>query len=406
MKQLDWPLMENSIDADQKNAMIEFIKGTDRFTNGEKVRNFEEQWASWEGTNYALFVNSGGSANLLLLDAVADAYFRNKDRTWKTGKPPRVLVPACTWGTTIAPLIQLGYDIEYCDIDLETYSFDEENMQRIKQTPLVGDNFPKDNPIDIVWITHLLGSPSNINRIRNIFPDAIILEDCCESHGATFEGQKVGTFGQGSTFSFYFGHHLTAIEGGMVCTDSKTLYDLMRMKRSHGLAREATPSSFKKIKEKYSHLDERFLFPTVGYNLRNVEINAVVGMEQLKHLNHWIKLRKKNLKYFNQILSQYGNEFYKVGEEGNSSFALAFVCKDREKKRKLEEHLSNHGVETRPFLVGNITRQPFINYPQPEYFKNAEFVHNNAFYIGNNQFITETKLEQLNKHVAKIYGHV
>jgi len=397
MKQLDWPLMKNSINADQKNAMVEFIKGTDRFTNGEKVKKFEEQWAAWEGTNYALFVNSGGSANLLLLDAIADAYFRNEDRTWKAGRPPSVLVPACTWGTTIAPLIQVGYDIEYCDIDLETYSFDQENMERIKRE--------RNTPIDIVWITHLLGSPSNINRIRSIFYNAMILEDCCESHGATFEGQKVGTFGQGSTFSFYFGHHLTAIEGGMVCTDSEALYDLMRMKRSHGLAREATPASFKKIQEKYPHLDERFLFPTVGYNLRNVEINAVVGMEQLKHLNHWIKLRKRNLKYFNQILSQYGDEFYKVGESGNSSFALAFVCKDREKKIQLEEHLSNHGVETRPFLVGNITRQPFINHPNPESFKNAEFVHNNAFYIGNNQFITENKLEKLHDHVAEIYGH-
>ena len=397
MKQLDWPLMKNSINADQKNAMVEFIKGTDRFTNGEKVKKFEEQWAAWEGTNYALFVNSGGSANLLLLDAIADAYFRNEDRTWKAGRPPSVLVPACTWGTTIAPLIQVGYDIEYCDIDLETYSFDQENMERIKRE--------RNTPIDIVWITHLLGSPSNINRIRSIFYNAMILEDCCESHGATFEGQKVGTFGQGSTFSFYFGHHLTAIEGGMVCTDSEALYDLMRMKRSHGLAREATPASFKKIQEKYPHLDERFLFPTVGYNLRNVEINAVVGMEQLKHLNHWIKLRKRNLKYFNQILSQYGDEFYKVGEAGNSSFALAFVCKDREKKIQLEEHLSNHGVETRPFLVGNITRQPFINHPNPESFKNAEFVHNNAFYIGNNQFITENKLEKLHDHVAEIYGH-
>ena len=191
----------------------------------------------------------------------------------------------------------------------------------------------------------------------------------------------------------------------MVCTDSEALYDLMRMKRSHGLAREATPASFKKIQEKYPHLDERFLFPTVGYNLRNVEINAVVGMEQLKHLNHWIKLRKRNLKYFNQILSQYGDEFYKVGEAGNSSFALAFVCKDRENKIQLEEHLSNHGVETRPFLVGNITRQPFINHPNPESFKNAEFVHNNAFYIGNNQFIIPWRLEKLHDHVAELYGH-
>ena len=394
-KNLDWPLMKNSINATQKNAMIKFIKGTDRFTNGEKVKEFEEQWAAWQGTNYSLFVNSGGSANLLLLDAIADAFFRNKDRSWKAGTPPRVLVPACTWGTTIAPLMQVGYEIVYCDIDLQTYSFNQANMKRIADQ--------SNDPIDIVWITHLLGSPSNINRIKSIFYNAMILEDCCESHGATFEGQKVGTFGEGSTFSFYFGHHMTAIEGGMVCTNSETLYDLMRMKRSHGLAREATPNSFNEIKQEYPHLDERFLFPTVGYNLRNVEINAVVGMEQLKHLDDWIKLRKRNLKYFNEILSQYGDEFFKVKEEGNSSFALAFVCKDAERKRQLEDHLFNKGVETRPFLVGNITRQPFINHPHPESFRNAEFVHNNAFYIGNNQFITEDKLEQLSKHIAEIY---
>mgnify|MGYP003148772753 FL=1 len=231
----------------------------------------------------------------------------------------------------------------------------------------------------------------------------MILEDCCESHGATFEGQKVGTFGEGSTFSFYFGHHMTAIEGGMVCTNSESLYDLMRMKRSHGLAREATPKTFKYIHHEHPHLDKRFLFPTVGYNLRNVEINAVVGMEQLKHLDHWIELRKRNLKAFNKILSKYGDEFYRVGEGGNSSFALAFVCKDAERKRQLEDHLADQGVETRPFLVGNITRQPFINHPNPELFKNAEFLHNNAFYIGNNQFITQTQLKQLGKYINDVY---
>ena len=394
-KNLDWPLMKNSINATQKNAMIKFIKGTDRFTNGEKVREFEDQWAAWQGTKYSLFVNSGGSANLLLLDAIADAFFRNKDRSWKAGRPPKVLVPACTWGTTIAPLMQVGYEIVYCDIDLQTYSFNQANMKRIADQ--------SNDPIDIVWITHLLGSPSNINRIKSIFYNAMILEDCCESHGATFEGQKVGTFGEGSTFSFYFGHHMTAIEGGMVCTNSESLYDLMRMKRSHGLAREATPKTFESIHKEYPHLDKRFLFPTVGYNLRNVEINAVVGMEQLKHLDHWIELRKRNLKVFNKILSKYGDEFYRVGENGNSSFALAFVCKDAERKRQLEDHLADQGVETRPFLVGNITRQPFINHPNPESFKNADFVHNNAFYIGNNQFITKTQLEQLGNYINDVY---
>jgi CDP-6-deoxy-D-xylo-4-hexulose-3-dehydrase len=395
---LNWPLMQNSITSQQKKAMIEFIKETDRFTNGVKIKEFEEKWAAWVGTKHALFVNSGGSANLLLLDAIADLHFRSKAlryeyhyRSWLSGKPPTVLVPACTWGTTVAPLIQIGYKIEYCDIDLQTYSFDEEHMKKIKD-------------VDIVWITHLLGSPSNIDRIKSIFPNAMILEDCCESHGATFKEQKVGTFGEGSTFSFYFGHHLTAVEGGMICTDDSDLYDLMKMKRSHGLAREATPDTFKSLKKQYSHLDERFLFPTIGYNLRNVEINAIVGMKQLEYLNKWINMRKLNLHAFNKILEKYGDEFYPVEEEGNSSFALAFVCKDRTKKEKLEELLTLEGVETRPFLVGNITRQPFINHPNPESFKNAEFLHTNAFYIGNNQFITPDEMEELGVYIEKVYN--
>ena len=322
---VDWPLMKNSIGQKEKQAMIDFINGDNRFTNGDKVRDFEKQWADWVGTHYALFVNSGGSANLLLLDAIAEVYYENTKRKWKDNKKPVVLVPACTWGTTIAPLIQLGYDIEYCDIDLETYSFCKKQMKTIK------DN----KEIDIVWITHLLGSPSNIDRIKEFFPDAMILEDCCESHGATFKNKKVGTFGEGSTFSFYFGHHMTAIEGGMVCTDNEFLYDIMRMKRSHGLAREASPFFFNKILKMFPHLDERFLFPTVGYNLRNVEINAVIGLEQLPCLDEWIEIRKYNLRLFNIMLGGYKDAFYPVKEEGNSSFALAFVFKNRSKKKKL-----------------------------------------------------------------------
>ena len=404
MINLDWPLMKNSICDHQKKVMTDFINGDNRFTNGERVREFEGRWAEWMGTEEAVFVNSGGSANLLLLDAVAELFFKeyprvsfkrraNTELSYKN-LPMRVLVPSCTWGTTIAPLMQVGYDIEYCDIDLDTYSFCRDNMLRIRES--------KD--IDVVWITHLLGSPSNIELIKNIFPEALILEDCCESHGARFNNQKVGTFGIGSTFSFYFGHHMTTVEGGIVCTNNKDLYELMRMKRSHGLAREASPGVFKTIKDSYPDLDERFLFPTVGYNLRNVEINAVLGLEQLKHLDNWINVRKDNLKMFNKILSKYGDEFRPVKEDGNSSFALPFVCKDKAKKDKLQKHLSDSGVETRPFLVGNIVRQPFISHPTPEAFVNSEFLHNNAFYIGNNQFINKDNMAALEDVIANVYS--
>jgi len=394
---MKWPLMKNSISFDMKKIMSEFIYDDVKFTNGERVKEFEKEWADWVGTDYALYVNSGGSANLLLLDAVMEKYWKD-GKNYKLARPPVVLAPACTWGTTIAPLIQLGYDIRFCDIDLETYSFCEKDMKRIK------DELEKEGKLglDVVWITHLLGSPCNIDKIKKIFPITMILEDCCESHGATFDGQKVGTFGTGSTFSFYFGHHMTTIEGGMINTNDKDLYELMRMKRSHGLARESSPKTFEAISYLYPDLDERFLFPTTGYNLRNQELNAVLGMEQLKELDKWIDIRKNNLTIFNNILRKFTDQFHTVYEEGNSSFALAFVCKDKTFKIELEKHLSKNGIETRPFLVGNILRQPFIKHNNPESFSNAEFLHNNAFYIGNNQFVSDKQLNKLEKLIREI----
>jgi CDP-6-deoxy-D-xylo-4-hexulose-3-dehydrase len=399
---MDWPLMKNSIDEEQKQAMIDFINTTGKFTNGEKVKEFEEKWSEWLGVDYSVYVNSGGSANLLLLNAVAELFFKDKSKktehghnSWVVNSAPRVLVPSCTWGTTIAPLMQCGYDIAYCDIDLNSYSFLRRDMEKIAA---------EDKRIDVVWITHLLGSPSNIDLIKEIFPDAMIIEDCCESHGARWDGQKVGTFGEGSTFSFYFGHHMTTVEGGIVSTNNKDLYELMRMKRSHGLARELSPEAFDKVKKEYPNLDERFLFPTAGYNLRNVEINAVIGMKQLNHLDDWIGIRMANLYLFNLMLLKYGDYFIPPVLEGNSSFAFPFVCKTPELKKGLEEHLAANGIETRPFLVGNILKQPFINHPDAEGFLNAEYLHNNAFYIGNNQYISNEDMRNLELLVAEYFA--
>ena len=402
---MDWPLMKNSIDEEQKQAMIDFINTTGKFTNGEKVKEFEEKWSEWLGVNYSVYVNSGGSANLLLLNAVAEVFFKEEKKknlhgygSWKMNQAPRVLVPSCTRGTTIAPLMQCGYDIEYCDIDLNSYSFLRRDMERIAAGT---------ERIDVVWITHLLGSPCNIDLIKEIFPKAMIIEDCCESHGAYWMGQKVGTFGEGSTFSFYFGHHMTTVEGGIVSTNNKDLYELMRMKRSHGLARELSPETFDEVKKKYPDLDERFLFPTAGYNLRNVEINAVIGLKQLEHLDNWIGIRMANLIIFNKILfdinKDYGDYFIPPVVQGSSSFALPFVCKTPEVKEGLEAHLASNGIETRPFLVGNILRQPFINHPKATEFLNAEYLHSNAFCIGNNQYVTNEDMRNLELLIAEYF---
>ena len=213
MTEFDWPLMKDTLTWSDRFKLAKFVMTADRFTQGKKVEEFEQAWSDWLGVKYSLFVTSGSTANFLLLDAVREMYFKNK-------KKVKVLVPACTWVTNVNPVFQLGMEPVFCDINLDNYSFDIESMEKIA----------KKHKIDIVFITHLLGMPAPVVALRDIFPKAIFIEDVCESHGAEDTlGYKVGTKSSGSTFSFYFGHHMSTIEGGMVCTNDVGLYILMKM---------------------------------------------------------------------------------------------------------------------------------------------------------------------------------
>src|SRR6056300_840234 len=203
-----WPLMQTAITDTDKKAMIDFIQSSDRYTCGNMVKQFEDAWSEWLGCKYSLYVTSGSTANLLLMAAVKDLY--------DIPNGSKVLVPACTCVTNVAPVFQVGLEPVFCDVDLERYSFD------INSLP--------DEDIKIVFITHLLGLNAPVEKLKEKYPDAIFLEDICESHGLKdSQGKKRGCE-TGSTFSFYYGHHMTTIEGGMVCTDNDDLYELMRLK--------------------------------------------------------------------------------------------------------------------------------------------------------------------------------
>ena len=228
-KLMYWPLMEETITLKDRLKMASFVLTSSRLTNGPKVREFEEKWSQWLGVKHSLYVSSGSTANSLLVSSMKE-HFGLKDGD-------KVLVPACTWVTNIAPVIQAGLEPIFCDINLDNYSFDEEELKYIaEQHP----------DIKAVFITHLIGLSSDVEKVKEIFPNALIMEDVCESHGVEGPNGKRGRDSVGSTFSFYFGHHITTIEGGMVCTNNSDLYQLMRMKRSHGMAREASPELFKK----------------------------------------------------------------------------------------------------------------------------------------------------------------
>lgn len=382
-----WPLMKDCITEEDKSEMINFIQTAGRFTNGPKVKEFEKAWSEWLGVKHSVFVSSGSTANLLLVAAIKEKY------NLKDGD--KVIVPAITWVTNISPVMQLGLQPVFCDVDPKTFSFNEEYLRQIAE---------KHDDIKAVFISHLFGIPADVDLYKSIFPNAVFIEDVCESHGAEYNGQKCGTLTEGSTFSFYFGHHMTTIEGGFVCTNDTDLYNLMLMKRSHGMARESL--QWEDYKKQYPNIHPMFMFITDGYNLRSMELNAVLGLSQLKNLTENNDVRKVNFRRFLDLVSTREdiliNEY---NEEGNSSFCLPFICKTPEIKKELESYLSENKVETRPLCSGNLLRQPFLirneNTPSPDDFPYAEFLHEHGFFIGNNHMITERDWLQLEKLIKE-----
>ncbi len=363
-----WPLMQSAITDTDKNTMIDFIHSSDRYTCGPKVKQFEDAWSEWLGCTYSLYVTSGSTANLLLMATVKELY--------DIPNGSKVLVPACTWVTNVSPVFQVGLEPVFCDVDLKTYSFDLDSLP--------------DEDIRIVFVTHLLGLNAPLEKLKEKYPNAIFLEDICESHGVKGPGgEKRGSVGTGSTFSFYYGHHMTTIEGGIISTDNELLYELMKIKRSHGMARLLSPKYYEDAINKYPKIDPSFLFLTDGYNFRNTELNAVLGIEQLKRLNTTIEIRRENFKCFMEHLDP--ELFYiPFDDPGNSSFAFPFVCKKPEDMPKLKAIFAELGVECRPIVSGNLLLHPFLEkWKDSVDVPNANILNYNGVYIGNNQFITK-----------------
>jgi len=388
MKQLRWPLMKNAVTWSDKYKMVKFLLTSDRYTNGPRVREFEAQWAQWVGSKHALMVSSGSTANSLIMAAVKEKYgLKDGDK---------VLVPACTWVTNISPVFQLGFKPIFCDVNLQNFSFDIEHMKEIKQ---------KHPDIKIVFVTHLLGFPADNDLYKEIFPDAIILDDVCESHGCLdIDGYKVGANSIAASFSFYFGHHMTTIEGGMVNVNDSELYELMRMKRSHGLARES--GNLKKYADQYPEIHPQFLFMTDGYNFRSSDFNAVLGLSQLTRLDDMIDHRRKNFKEFVKIMDNHKDKFYPVDHNiHNSNFAFPFICKDPELTKKMKKVFDDNGVEHRPIVGGNLLRQPFLKgykFGTPRKNANVDLLNDNGVYIGNSHFVTKKDMEWLAKTLGEI----
>ena len=369
---LDWPLMRNNIAREDLDAVIELLRQDDPIlTQSSEVRAFEREWSAWLGVRHSVFVNSGSSANLLTMAALRELYGEGE-----------VIVPALSWVSDIASVIHNRLEPVFVDIDPRTLGMDNEQvLEKLSSRTRA------------VFITHVMGFNALGERLLAELRARRIplIEDVCESHGATFRGQKLGALGLASNFSFYYAHHLTTIEGGMVSTDDEELYETVRMLRSHGMVRELSRDELKTwYWEQHPDLNPEFLFAFPGYNVRSTEINAVLGRSQLKRLDQNNDLRTRNLSLF---LSQLDPEKYQTdfALEGSCNYALTLVLKrpDPGLCQQVVELLRASGVEFRRGTAGggNQLRQPYVrrhlgrdewlNYPK------VDHIHFFGFYIGN-----------------------
>ena len=373
----NWKLMDDTVTLRDRLKMAKFVLTSSRLTQGPQVKYFERQWSDWIGCENSLFVSSGSTANSLLIAAWKELY----------GIPDgaKVIVPACTWVTNIGPIIQNNLTPVFCDINLRDFSFDIGSLQTISC---------EHKDIAAIFVTHLLGFPAEVEDFRAIFPHAHILEDVCESHGAVVRGGTMaGLCDVGGTFSFYFGHHMTTVEGGMISTNNFDLYDLMRVKRSHGLARES--HRFNEYFQKNLEINPQFLFVTDGYNFRNNEIGAVLGQSQLCRLDNMIVKRNENYRSYYELMQSHMDKFHlPTWNLRISSFCLPFISKTKETHKALQNLLTDYEVEYRPVVGGNLLKQPFLK-GYKAYCPNADILHERGLYIGNSHFVGDYHIDML-----------
>jgi CDP-6-deoxy-D-xylo-4-hexulose-3-dehydrase len=384
MMNLNWPLMSNNITRADLDAVIQFLQGEPILTQSSQVREFEREWSEWLGVKHSVFVNSGASANLITMAALKEIYGEGE-----------VITPTLTWVSDIASVIQNNLTPVFVDINPRTLGMDAEEVLR-KITPRTR----------AVFITHILGYNALTQKLLDELRERNIplIEDVCESHGATFKGCKLGTFGLASNFSFYYAHHMSTIEGGMICTNDSRLYETARMFRSHGMVRESTSDEIKEgYRQRHPDLNPDFIFAFPAYNMRSTEINAVIGRSQLKRLDANNITRRENLDLFLKNLDSQ-KYFTDFETEGSSNYAFTLIMRDADTARrdKIEQTLRACRVEFRRGTSGggNQLRQPYLRRLVGDEYKNypkIDHVHFFGWYIGNYPELEKEKILELCK---------
>jgi CDP-6-deoxy-D-xylo-4-hexulose-3-dehydrase len=380
---LNIPLMENNVTAEDIDELIAFLKGLPRLTQAENVGKFEKEWSDWLGVRHSVFVNSGSAANLATMSALRQLR--------GTGE---IITPTLAWISDIMSVLINGFRPVFVDINPRNLCMNEEQIISCINAKTKA-----------VFLTHVQGFNGLSDRLLAELAERGIplIEDVCESHGATFRSKKLGSFGFISNFSFYFGHHMTTIEGGMVCTDDREAYETVRMFRSHGMVREVTDDSMRNEYEaKHRDLSPDFIFAVPGFNLRNTEIGAVLGRSQLRRLDGNNEKRQRNFELFLRYLDadKYRTDF---DVDGNCNYAFNLIMRKADPvfRDKLEAALRDNNVEFRRGSSGggNQLRQPYLANRLPDVdpakYPEVEHVHFYGYYIGNYPDLEQEKIRKL-----------
>ena len=381
-----FPLATSSWDQAEYDALSRVIE-SDQFSMGPEVRAFEDQFARQFGSKYAVMTNSGSSANLLIMAALR--YTKNDKINIPEGA--EIIVPAVSWSTTYYPLQQYGLKLKFVDIDLNTLNYDLNALGKA-----VTDQ------TRAVMVVNLLGNPNDFDVINNIIDgrEIVLIEDNCESMGATFNGREAGTFGIAGSFSGFFSHHISTMEGGICVTDDEELYHVMLSIRAHGWTRNLP--KFNKVTGEKSDdpFEESFRFVLPGYNLRPLEMSGALGREQLKKLPSLIKGRRKNGKLVQQKLGDHPR-FMIQQEIGNSSwFGFSLVLRDPAtgSRQQLVKELVDAGFEVRPIVTGNFAKNEvmkYFNYTVHAELRNSDYIDTHGLFIGNHHYGIETAVDAL-----------
>ena len=380
----EYKLVEDTIDQSDINELIEWLKTNPKLTKGNLTIEFEKKWSEYLGVKHSVFLNSGSSANLAMFYALLlSGKLRNK----------KVIVPAVSWVTTVTPTIQFGMEPIMCDCDEDNLGLDINHLK---------DLIKEHNPSSIILV-HVLGVPNHLDEIIKLCEenDIILLEDTCESIGSKYNDSKLGTYGSMSSFSFYFGHHMSTIEGGMVSTNDEDLYNILLSIRSHGWDRDLSEEKQKELRSNHSVNDFRSLYTFYypGFNLRATDLQAFIGLSQLKKIDMIVESREKNFNYYNKYIS---NSFWKIVPPKNSyvsNFSFPIIT---EKIDELVKELKNNKIECRPLICGSMGEQPFwVDRFGVTKLPNASKVHKYGLYLPNNPNISEEDIMFISSIVNK-----